>query len=84
MGEHGTGPKAPTYLSIKLPPDVAELLHRLAYETGRSKRDLVIAAVRQAYGDDSLCGTALARKRARCAKCHREHAEYLATGTWEA
>jgi predicted transcriptional regulator len=50
MDEHGTGPKVPTQLSIKLPPDVAELLHRLAYETGRSKRDLVITAVRQAYG----------------------------------
>lgn len=46
-----SGPKPPTNLAIKLPPDVAALLHRLAYETGRSKRDLVIAAVRRAYGE---------------------------------
>jgi hypothetical protein len=47
------GPRPPTHLAIKLPPDVAELLHRRAYETGTSKRDLVINAVRTTYGDDS-------------------------------
>lgn len=46
-----SGPRPPTNLAIKLPPDVAELLHRLAYETGRSKRDLVIEAIRQTYKD---------------------------------
>ncbi len=44
-----SGPKPPTNLSIKLPADVAAILHRLAYETGRSKRDLVIDAVRKTY-----------------------------------
>lgn len=44
------GPKPPTNLSIKLPADVAALLHRLAYETGKSKRDLVLDAVRHTYG----------------------------------
>lgn len=48
-----SAPKPPTNLSIKLPPDVAEILHRLAYETGRSKRELVIDAVRKAYGAHS-------------------------------
>ncbi len=43
------GPKPPTHLAIKLPLDVAILLHRLAYETGRSKRDLVLDAVRKTY-----------------------------------
>jgi predicted transcriptional regulator len=47
------GPKPPTHLSIKLPADVAEILHRLAYETGRSKRDLVIDAVRRVYGENA-------------------------------
>jgi len=42
--------KPPTHLSIKLPPDIAELLHRTAYETGRSKQDLVTAAIQLAYG----------------------------------
>jgi len=50
MAEPG-GPKPPTNLAMKLPPDVAELLHRLAYETGRSKKDLVIDAVRKTYGE---------------------------------
>jgi predicted transcriptional regulator len=44
-----SGPKPPVNLSIKLPDDVAEILHRVAYETGRSKRSLVVGAVRQAY-----------------------------------
>lgn len=44
-----SGRRPPTNFAIKLPLDVAELLHRLAYETGRSKRDLVIEAIRQAY-----------------------------------
>jgi len=51
--ETSPGPKPPTNLAIRLPPDVASLLHRLAYETGRSKKDLVLAAIREAYGDDS-------------------------------
>lgn len=49
-----SGPKPPTNLSIKLPDDVAEILHRLAYETGRSKRDLVIDAVRGTYKPATL------------------------------
>jgi hypothetical protein len=44
-------PKPSTNLAIKLPADVAELLHRVAYETGRTKRDLVLDAVRQVYGE---------------------------------
>jgi predicted DNA-binding protein len=47
-----SGPKPPTNLSIKLPADVAEILHRLAYETGKSKRDLVLDAVRRTYGQN--------------------------------
>jgi hypothetical protein len=52
-----SGPKPPTNLSIKLPPDVAEILHRLAYETGNSKRDLVINAVRRTYGQGQSAGS---------------------------
>ena len=48
MAETG-GPKPPTNLAIKLPPDIAALLHRLAYETGKSKKDLVLDALRQTY-----------------------------------
>ena len=44
-----SGPKPPTNFAIKLPDDVAALLHRLAYETGKSKRDLVLDAVRKTY-----------------------------------
>jgi predicted transcriptional regulator len=44
-----SGPKPPTNFSIKLPADVAATLHRLAYETGKSKKELVIDAVRQTY-----------------------------------
>ena len=47
-----SGPKPPTNFAIKLPADVAALLHRLAYETGKSKRDLVIDAVRKTYEED--------------------------------
>ena len=47
-----SGPKPPTNFAIKLPSDVAALLHRLAYETGRSKRDLVVDAVRRTYAED--------------------------------
>ena len=43
------GPTPPEHLSVKLPTDVAALLHRTAYETGRSKQDLVIDALRQTY-----------------------------------
>lgn len=43
------GPRPPANLAIKLPEDVAALLHRLAYETGRSKRNLVIDAIRKTY-----------------------------------
>lgn len=46
-------PKPPANLTIRdLPEDVAYLLHRIAYETGRTKRDLVIDAIRQTYGDN--------------------------------
>lgn len=45
-----TTPRPPENLAIKLPPDVAAALHRLAYETGRSKRDLVVSALRDTYG----------------------------------
>jgi hypothetical protein len=49
-----SGPKPPTNLAMRLDPDVAEILHRLAYETGKSKRDLVHDAVRKTYktGED--------------------------------
>lgn len=40
----------PAHLSIKLPPAVAAILHRTAYETGRSKQDLVADAIRRTYG----------------------------------
>lgn len=40
----------PTHLSVKLPEDVAALLHRIAYETGRTKQDLVTDALRKVYG----------------------------------
>lgn len=43
------GPKPPTNLAIRLPEDVAAMVHRLAYETGRSKRDLVIEALWKTY-----------------------------------
>jgi predicted transcriptional regulator len=46
-----TPPPAPRNLSIRLPEDVAALLHRVAYETGRSKHDLVIDAIRRTYGE---------------------------------
>lgn len=49
MKEH-SGPRAPAGLSIKLPTDVAEVLHRAAYEMGVTKRDLVINAIRESYG----------------------------------
>ena len=62
----------PTNFSIKLPGDVAALLRRLAYETGRSKRDLVLDAVRKVYAvppvpDDPLhnpCQAAIVGGRA--------------------
>ncbi len=46
------GPKAPNTLSIKLPHDIATVLHRLAYETGTSKRALVLDALRRCYIED--------------------------------
>jgi hypothetical protein len=36
---------------VKLPPDLAATLRRLVYETGRSKQDLLLAAVQQVYGE---------------------------------
>lgn len=50
MDEH-SGPRASVNLAIKLPADVAALLHRAAYETGVTKRDLVINAIRDSYAD---------------------------------
>jgi hypothetical protein len=44
------GPPAPTHLSVKLPPAAAAILHRVAYETGRSKQDLVTGAIIAVYG----------------------------------
>lgn len=42
--------RIPTHVSVRnLPPDVATALHRLAYETGRSKADLIITAIRRTY-----------------------------------
>lgn len=41
---------APRNLAMKLPPDAAEILHRTAYETGKTKLDLVSEAIRLAYG----------------------------------
>lgn len=43
---------APSNLSVKLPPDAAVILHRAAYETGRSKQDLVADAIRKTYGGE--------------------------------
>ncbi len=43
-------PPAPRHVSAVLPDDVAEQLHLLAFRTGRSKQDLVIAALRKTYG----------------------------------
>jgi predicted DNA-binding protein len=40
----------PLNLSVRLPPDVAELLRDVSYRTGRSKRFLVINALRKTYG----------------------------------
>lgn len=42
---------APRTLSIKLTQETADLLHRLAYETGRSKLELVSSAVVEQYRD---------------------------------
>jgi len=38
--------KVPTWVSTHVDLDVAETLHRTAYETGRSKRNLVEEAIR--------------------------------------
>lgn len=46
-------PPVPRHVQVKdIPEDLARALHRLAYETGRTKRDLIIDAVRAAYGDN--------------------------------
>ena len=52
-----TKPPVPTWLSMRLDPETAELLHRTAYETGKSKRALVITAVRQTYGAGGMPAT---------------------------
>lgn len=46
MVEPAQPSKIPTWLSTHVDPDVAEIVHRTAYETGRSKRSLVEEAVR--------------------------------------
>jgi hypothetical protein len=40
----------PTRVTVRLPEDAAALLHRLAYETGRSKQALIAEALRRTYG----------------------------------
>jgi|GEM_PF-5753475 len=42
-------PPVPKGLMIRPPADIAALIHRLAYETGRSKQDLIVDAIRQTY-----------------------------------
>jgi predicted DNA-binding protein len=44
----------PLNLSVRLPPDVAELLRDVSYRTGRSKRFLVINALRKTYGPGAV------------------------------
>ncbi len=49
MTEHT--PRRPENLQVKhLPEHLSRELHRLAYETGRTKRDLVIEALEARYG----------------------------------
>ena len=51
MTKDTQAPPAPINLAVKLPPDAAAILHRTAYETGRTKQDLVAEAIRRVYGD---------------------------------
>ena len=44
-------PKLPLNLAVKLEPDTARLLRRTAFETGRSKRELVEEAILKVYGE---------------------------------
>jgi hypothetical protein len=44
-------PRLPLNLAVKLEPDTARLLRRTAFETGRSKRELVEAAILKVYGE---------------------------------
>ena len=44
-------PPVPLHFAAQLPPNVAALLHRTAYQTGRSKVDLVVTAIEQVYGE---------------------------------
>jgi hypothetical protein len=50
MSEPNRTVPAPTGFSVRFPADVAEILHRTAYETGRTKLDLVSEAIRIVYG----------------------------------
>jgi predicted DNA-binding protein len=44
--------KPPRHLSLRLPDETAALLHRLAYETGKSKHELVIDAIHNTHDKD--------------------------------
>jgi hypothetical protein len=44
-------PRVPQHFAAELPRDAAAILHRVKYETGRSKVDLVAEAIRQVYGE---------------------------------
>lgn len=44
-------PAIPQHIGFKMPADVAAAVHRLAYETGRSKQDLFLDAFRKTYMD---------------------------------
>jgi hypothetical protein len=41
----------PRNFAAELPLDAAAILHRVKYETGRSKVDLVAEAIRLTYGE---------------------------------
>ncbi len=44
-------PPVPRHVQVKdIPEHLSRELHRLAYETGRTKRDLIIEAIESRYG----------------------------------
>jgi hypothetical protein len=49
MNERPPGPT--NILALKLTPEVARVLHRAQFETCRTKKALVEAAIMQAYGE---------------------------------
>lgn len=45
-------PPVPRHVQVKdLPEDLARTLHRVSYETGETKRDLIIKSLRTTYPD---------------------------------